>query len=85
MDHKNISNLKDRIAKHKIKKKSRVPISNGNQAFNIAVELVAGVIVGLAIGLFFDNRFDSKPIFTILCLIFAIIASFKLIWNKYIK
>ena len=54
-------------------------------AFNIAIELVAGVIVGLIVGLFFDNLFDSNPIFLIICIILAMIASFRSIWKKNIK
>ena len=77
--------IQKRIDKYKVKKTSVKPISYGNQAFNIAVELVSGTVVGLIIGLFFDNLFDSKPLFLIICLVLAIIAAFKSIWNKYIK
>jgi ATP synthase protein I len=67
------------------KKESTSLVGSGSTAFNIAVELVSGVIVGVIIGLFFDNLFDSKPAFLIICLILGIVATFRSIWNKYIK
>ena len=84
MDLKKHADIQKRIDKHKVKKTTTKPVLNGSQAFNIAVELVAGVVVGLIIGLLFDNLFDSKPLFLIICLILAMIAAFKSIWNKYI-
>ena len=85
MNKKKHSEIQRRI--DSLKEKTIIPkkILNGSQAFNIAIELVAGIIVGLIIGLFFDNLFDSKPVFLIICLMVAMIATFKLIWNKYIK
>ena len=88
MDLKKHSDIQKRIDKYKTNKTKKVTtkqVSSGNQAFNIAIELVAGTIVGLIIGLFFDNLFDSKPLFLIICLILAMVAAFKSIWNKYIK
>ena len=67
------------------KKESTSLVGSGSTAFNIAVELVSGVIVGVIIGLFFDNLFDLKPAFLIICLILGIVATFRSIWNKYIK
>lgn len=85
MDLKKHTDIQKRIDKHKVKKPTTRQISNSNQAFNIAVELVAGMIVGLIMGLLFDNLFDSKPLFLIICLILAMVAAFKSIWNKYIR
>ena len=85
MNLKKHTDIQKRIDKHKAKKPTTRQISNSNQAFNIAVELVAGTIVGLIIGLLFDNLFDSKPLFLIICLILAMAAAFRSIWNKYIK
>ncbi|CAM9999717.1 unnamed protein product [Choristocarpus tenellus] len=42
-------------------------------------------IVGLIIGVFFDNLFDSKPIFLIICIILAMVASLRSIWKKNIN
>jgi ATP synthase protein I len=85
MDLKKHDAIKKRIDEHKVKKTTTKPVSESNRAFNIAIELVAGMIVGVIIGLFFDNLFDSKPLFLIICLVLAIVAAFKSIWNKYIK
>ena len=85
MNQKKHENIQNRINNLKEKKQEKRVIESGNLAFNIAVELVAGVVVGLIIGLFFDKMFDSKPIFLIICLMLAIIAAFRSIWNKYIR
>lgn len=90
MNNKKHQEIQNRIDKFKTVKKqastqANTPISSVSRALNIGVELVAGTIVGVVIGLFFDNLFDSKPLFLIICLIFAIIAAFKSIWNRYIK
>lgn len=85
MDHKKYKDIQQRIDKLTKQDPILKPPANANQVFNIAVEMVASVIVGLMIGLFFDNLFDSKPIFLIICLILSMVAAFRLIWNKYIK
>ncbi len=85
MNNKKYEEIEREIDKLKAEKTESSAPSNGNTAFNIAVELVAGVIVGVIIGLFFDNLFDSKPAFLIICLMLAIAATFRSIWNKYIK
>lgn len=85
MSLKKHSQIQKKIDKYKLTKPNAKFANNSNQAFNIAVELVSGVIVGVIIGLFFDKLFDSKPIFLIICIILGIMASFKLIWNKYIE
>lgn len=85
MNLKKHADIQERINKHKVKKITTQTVLNCSQAFSIAVELVAGVVVGLIIGLLFDNLFDSKPLFLIICLILAMIAAFKSIWNKYIR
>ena len=85
MDPKKSADIQKRIDKYKVKKPKIKPISNGNQAFNIAIELVAGMIVGLIIGLLLDKLFASKPLFLIICLILAMVAAFRSIWDKYIK
>jgi len=53
-------------------------------AFNLAIELVGGMITGVIIGLGLDNLFDSKPVFLLICLIVAAVAAFRVIWKKYI-
>ncbi len=85
MDHKKHQNIQAKIDKLTPKKPPLGKVSSGNTAFNIAVEMVAGMIVGVIIGLFFDNLFDSKPVFLIICLILAMVAALRSIWNKNIK
>jgi F0F1-type ATP synthase assembly protein I len=81
--HKKIEKrIKD--LKQKIEPAKPIEAGPNSPLLNIAFELVAGIIVGLLIGLLLDNLFDSKPLFLIICLILAIIAAFKSIWNKYI-
>lgn len=78
--------LKQRIKRLKSDSKPvKIVISNSSMPFNIAVELVAAVVVGLIIGIFLDKMFASKPIFLIICIVLSIIAAFRLIWNKYIN
>ena len=87
-DHdKQIQDLQKKLDKYKNKDADlkQKTVIDGGRAFNIAVELVAGIIVGVIIGVFFDKMFDSKPAFLIICLCLSIIATFKLIWQKYIK
>lgn len=60
-------------------------MSSGNLVFNIAIELIAGAIVGVIMGLFLDKMFDSKPVMLIICLCMASIAAFWSIWKKYGK
>ena len=85
MDHKKQQDIQTRIEKLTPKKSLITKVSSGNTSFNIATEIVAGMIVGVITGLFFDNLFDSKPVFLIICLILAMVATFRSIWNKNIK
>lgn len=65
--------------KDEISPRNILYISNIN---NISIELLSCIIVGLFLGRFFDNLFDSKPIFSILCIIFAIVAAVKSILKQ---
>lgn len=85
MNKDKFNDIQKKIDKFKNNKPITSKIGNNSMAFNIAIELVAGVIVGLIVGLFFDNLFDSNPIFLIICIILAMIASFRSIWKKNIK
>lgn len=82
-----LKRLDDRIKSFKdsAKKTPHKSGSNTSLAFNIAVELTAGMIVGTLIGIFFDKMFDSKPAFLIICLMLSATAAFKSIWKKYIN
>lgn len=74
---KRINKLKPEKITTEIKAKN-----NKLDPFEIASELVAGVLVGVITGVFFDKMFDSKPLFIIICLTLGIIASVRIIWQK---
>ena len=83
--HKRYNEIDIGIKKFKCEKPSKQVISNSSAAFNVAIELVAAMLVGVIIGFIFDNLFDSKPVFLIICIMLAIVAAFRSIWNKHIK
>lgn len=85
MNNESPDQIQKRIDKVKSIRQESHNVKNSNMAFNIAIELVAGGIIGIIIGLCIDNLFDSKPIFLIICIILAFIAAFKTIWHKYVK
>lgn len=82
-----LESLKKQVKEYRKEEDPKIKenLSSGSMAFNIAVELVAGMIVGFFLGTFLDKIFDSKPSFLIICLIMALIAAFKSIWNKYVE
>ena len=83
---KKIQELKDKIDKIKNEEmSSSKPKNSSLELLNVASELVAGVIVGVMIGLLFDNVLNTKPWFLVICIIFAMISAFRSIWQKYIK
>ncbi len=59
--------------------------SNNSKAFNVAIELLAGTIVGVIIGLFLDKIFASKPLFLIICIVLGNLASLRIIWKMVNK
>ena len=64
---------------------SRPQVGSSSMIMGVAIELIAAISVGLLIGWFFDNLFASKPFCLIICLIISMIASFKVIWHKYVS
>lgn len=84
MSKDEIEKLKQKIDKATKHLQSRAQPQNDklNKSSTIAIELVAGGVVGTAIGLFLDKIFDFKPLFLIICLMLGIIASFRNIWRK---
>ncbi len=93
MNNKKIEEIQNRIDKYKQRTKKAKKTEKGKQAssaftnlaFNIAIELVSGMFVGLTIGALLDKLFASGPLFFIICFMLAMIATFRLIWNKYIR
>ncbi len=84
-NQEDLDKLKENIDKFKrdklIQKEFKVSTNKVN-AFTIAIELVAGTIVGLITGVFFDRIFNTRPLFLIICLLLGILASVKTIWQK---
>lgn len=85
-----LENLKERIEKLRAqqvsaKAKQQKTLISESVVFNIGAELIAGVFVGLIIGLMLDKLFDSKPILLIICLVISNIASLRSIFKKYLK
>lgn len=74
--------LKEKVDKLKDEKIIKQPFNNQLNPISIGIELVAGALAGLIIGVFLDKLFTTKPIFLIICLSFGIIASFKTILQK---
>lgn len=85
MNSKNSDNIQKRIEEIKSIRQKSHNVKNSNVVFNIAIELVAGGVIGIIIGWGIDNLFDSKPIFLIICIMLAFTAAFKTIWHKYVK
>lgn len=85
MNKDKFGKIQERIDKLSEKKSPLKKVESGGKAFNVAIELLAGVVAGLIIGIFFDNLFDSKPISLIICIILGMVAAFRSIWKKNIK
>lgn len=49
---------------------------------NIATDLLASVLVGLAGGFYLDKWLDTKPLFIIICLMIGIAAGLKMVLRK---
>lgn len=80
-----LQELKGKIDNIKNEQKDSSKSRNSSTALiNVASELVAGVIVGVIVGLLLDDLFNSKPLFLIICIIFAVVAAFRSIWKNYI-
>lgn len=88
----NQNNLEDKIKKFKLKDEQLTSNQFGKtnsssekmttKALMVGIDLVAGVLVGVIIGTFFDKLFTTKPIFLIICILLGIITSFRNIWLK---
>ena len=48
---------------------------------SIGISMVLAIFIGLAMGVFIDRKFSTSPWFTIIFLIFGVIAAFR---NLYI-
>lgn len=91
MNKESINKLQDKIKNYKElnpvtdQTKYVKPLNNSRIPFNIAIDFVAGIFVGVLIGVFLDKIFDSKPAFLIISLLLSFVATFRSIIQKYIK
>ena len=86
--NKDSTQIQEKIDEYKTKhllKELPAPKNSSNVAFQITIELVSAILVGLIIGSFFDYLFDSRPLWVILCIMFACASFFRLIFIKYIR
>jgi F0F1-type ATP synthase assembly protein I len=75
--NKKIQNYKKKHVKKSYKGNS---LSMG--AFNVALEIITAVAVGLLMGFYLDKFFETKIVFKIICLFLAFIASLVNIYRK---
>ena len=71
--NKRLENLKKLDSKIKKQEKNK-SFKDFDGFLKLGVELISAIIVGLVIGLFLDNYFQSKPIFFIILLILGFAA-----------
>ena len=71
--NKKLENLKKLNSKIKNQKKNK-DFKDFGTFLKLGVELISAIIVGLVIGLFLDNYFQSKPIFLFFFLILGFAA-----------
>lgn len=74
---KQISAFKD---KHQENASSQEAQSNPLKGFQICVEFLCGIFIGLAIGLFIDRLFSTRPVFFV---IFTVFGAFAGVLNAY--
>lgn len=77
-----LAKLKDKIIKLKKENSFKPSTSNKIDPSTIGIELVAGVLAGLILGVLLDKMFTTKPLFLIICLVLGIIASLRTIYKK---
>ena len=73
-----IENLKNKIKNYEDKKSKKPLLKNksSGSVFKISTELVAALVVGVIIGLFVDNYFNSSPFGLIIFFILGSLAGF---------
>lgn len=86
MDPVKLDQLKCRIDQFKQSKSGASPAKKSLiyrvDSLTIAIELVAGTMIGLIIGSLLDRTLNSAPLGLIICLLLGMLASFKVIWQK---
>lgn len=79
-DDAKLKKLEQKIAKFQ-QSGSQKKIVATNLTVNILTEILAAIIVGLAIGWFIDVKFETKPLAIIICMILSFMASIRRLMN----
>lgn len=83
-EHTDIDNLSKQINAFKEKNQENAPAqeaqSNPLKGFQICIEFLCGIFIGLAIGLFIDRLCSTTPVFFV---IFTIFGAFAGVLNAY--
>lgn len=51
-------------------------------AMRFAIDLLAGVIVGVGVGFGLDSYFGTLPVFSLICLLFGAAGGFLTVWRN---
>jgi ATP synthase protein I len=60
---------------------ARTPPPNWGLAFDIGIRMGASVVIGLGGGLLLDNWLGTRPIFTLIGMVFGIAAAMYTLWH----
>jgi ATP synthase protein I len=85
---KKLEQIQERI--DKFKANNLQPYNNSKKrkevdALGIGLDLVASTGVGIAMGIFLDKYFASKPLCIIIFALIGVLAGFKMVWQKVNK
>lgn len=51
----------------------------------MGIAMVLCIVLGLAAGIYLDNRFDTSPVFTLIALFGGILAGFRIMYKAYAR
>jgi F0F1-type ATP synthase assembly protein I len=79
---KKIRNFYSRYDKSESRQKNLNLGANYGILFNIGVELVAHIFVGILLGTLLDKYFNCKPFILLTCILLSCISAYKSIINR---
>ncbi|XVN43453.1 MAG: AtpZ/AtpI family protein [Candidatus Rickettsia vulgarisii] len=85
MKDNKLEEIQERIDKFKannLQTSNNYKKGNEADALGMGLDLVASTGVGIAIGIFLDKFFVSKPLCIIIFSLIGVLAGFKMIWQK---
>lgn len=62
-------------------KRPVIPTANWGLAFDLGLRLGLAIVIGLLLGLAVDNWLHTSPTFTLIGLVFGVVAAFYTIWD----